>query len=287
MKKVAKFCAYLMTMAMLLTTAACSGTAASSASTSSASGTVSAASAGSAASASNTVKSADDLPGKKIGVQLGTTGDIYASDYEKKGSTIERYNKGADAILALKQSKIDCVIIDNEPAKVFVSNNSDLKILDQPFVEEQYAIALKKGNTALKDKINSALAELKSDGTLKKITENYIGEKAGTQPYTSPAGVKRTNGTLTMATNPAFPPYENMDGSKVVGFDVDMAQAVCDKLGMELKIESMEFDSILAAISSGKADVGIAGMSVTDERKQSVDFTDSYTTATQAIIVKK
>ena len=65
----------------------------------------------------NTVFSADDLPGKTIGVQLGTTGDIYASDYEAEGSVIERYSKGADAIQALKQGKIDCVIIDEQPAK--------------------------------------------------------------------------------------------------------------------------------------------------------------------------
>lgn len=70
------------------------------------------------------IKSADDLPGAVIGVQLGTTGDILASDYEEDGSTIERYNKGADAVLALIQGKIDCVIIDNEPAKAYVAANN-------------------------------------------------------------------------------------------------------------------------------------------------------------------
>jgi ABC-type amino acid transport substrate-binding protein len=90
----------------------------------------------------NTVFTLDDLPKKTMGVQLGTTGDIYASDYEKEGSTIEKYNKGADAILALKQGKVDCVIIDNEPAKVFVSKNDDLKILDEPFAIEDYAISI-------------------------------------------------------------------------------------------------------------------------------------------------
>ena len=77
-----------------------------------------------------TVASKDDLPGATIGVQLGTTGDIFASDYEKEGSAIERYNKGADAIVALNQDKIDCVIIDSEPAKAFVAANAGLKILE-------------------------------------------------------------------------------------------------------------------------------------------------------------
>ena len=95
----------------------------------------------------NTVHSVDDLEGKTIGVQLGTTGDIYAEDV--KDAKVEKYNKGADAVQALKQGKIDAVIIDAEPAKVFVEKNDDLEILDEPFAEEEYAIAMKLDNTEL------------------------------------------------------------------------------------------------------------------------------------------
>lgn len=270
-----KILALVLVAALCFSLAACTGTSSSSSKTDSSS----------QATASITGKK--DLAGKKIGVQLGTTGDIYASDYEKEGSKIERYNKGADAIMALTQGKIDCVIIDNEPAKVFVANNSSLKILEEPFEVEDYAICLAKSNTELKDKINAALKTLKDNGTLKKIIDNYIGENAGKTPYTSPADVKRTNGTLTMATNAEFPPYEYVESEKVVGIDADMAQAVCDVLGYELKIDNMEFDSIISAVSSGKADIGVAGMTVTDERLKAVNFTDPYTTATQVIIVKK
>lgn len=235
----------------------------------------------------NTVNSVEDLPGKTIGVQLGTTGDIYASDYEAEGSTIERYNKGADAVQALKQGKVDCVIIDEQPAKAFVEKNSDLKILDEEFALEEYAICISKENAELKDKINTALAELKDEGTLDNIINNYIGDDTkGKTPYVSPEGIDRSNGTLTMATNAAFEPYEFYKDQVVVGIDADMAQAVCDKLGMELKIEDMEFDSIINAVTSGKADVGIAGMTVTEDRLLSVDFSDPYTTATQVVIVR-
>lgn len=233
----------------------------------------------------NTVHSLDDLPGKTIGVQLGTTGDIFATDIE--GATVERYNKGADAVQALKQGKVDAVLIDNEPAKVFVSNNEELMILDEPFAVEEYAIAIKKGNDELTEKINTALGELKNDGTLDNIRKNWIGDEAGNYPYTSPEGTDRSNGTLVMATNPEFPPYESMSGDAVVGFDADMMQAVCDRMGMELIIESMSFDSIITAVDSGKADVGVAGMTVTPERQENVNFSDSYTTATQVIIVRK
>jgi len=236
--------------------------------------------------AANTVFSADDLAGKTIGVQLGTTGDVYASDYEEEGSTIDRYSKGTDAVQALKQGKVDCVIIDNEPAKVFVSKNSDLKILDEPFADEDYAICLKQGNDELKGKINGAIATLKENGTLNDIIDNYIGDDTGKTPYTSPADVDYSNGTLTMATNAEFQPYEYKKDDKIIGIDADMAQAICDILGMKLVIVDTAFDSIITTVQTGKADVGIAGMTVTDERKQNVDFTDSYTTATQVIIVR-
>jgi polar amino acid transport system substrate-binding protein len=90
-----------------------------------------------------------------------------------------------------------------------------------------------------------------------------------------------------MATNAAFPPYEYTESDTVVGIDADIAQAICEKLGYKLVIDDMEFDSIITAVQSGKADFGMAGMTVTEERLKSIDFTDSYTTATQVIIVKK
>lgn len=235
-----------------------------------------------------TIASADDLPGAKIGVQTGTTGDIYASDYEEEGSSIERFSKGADAVIALKSGKIDCVIIDAEPAKAFVEKNDGIKILDEPFEIEEYAIAVAKEKTELTADINKALAQLKESGKLDEIVSNYIGDDTkGKHPYTSPEGVDRSKGKLVMATNAAFEPYEFIENEKIVGIDADMAQAVCDILGYELEISDMEFDSIITAVQSGKADIGVAGMTVTEERLKNINFTDPYTTATQVIIVKE
>ena len=111
-----------------------------------------------------------DLEGKKIGVQQGTTGDLYATD-EFGDDAVERYNKGFEAVQALSQEKIDAVIIDGEPAKVFVSENEGLKILDEAYTEEEYAIAVKKGNTELLKGINAAIAKLKESGELQKIVD--------------------------------------------------------------------------------------------------------------------
>lgn len=232
------------------------------------------------------VKKVDDLETATIGVQLGTTGDIYASDYKETGATIQQFNKGADAVQALKQGKVDCVVIDEQPAKAFVERNRDLSILEEDFVKEEYAICIAKDNDQLLKKVNKALKELKEDGTLKQIIGNYIGDSTkGKQPYESPEGIEY-NGKLVMATNAEFEPYEYREDGKIVGIDVEMATAVADKLGMELEIQDMQFDSIITAVQSGKADMGVAGMTVTEDRLKNINFSDPYTTATQVIIVR-
>jgi len=126
------------------------------------------------------IVSVDDLfaEGAKhvIGVQRNTTGDLYTTwDLEDAGlATIDRYSKGADAVQALKTGKVDCVVIDNEPAKAFVAEIEGLKILDTQYIEEQYAGAMSKDNKALYEAVNSALAELIADGTVKGIIDKYI-----------------------------------------------------------------------------------------------------------------
>lgn len=231
------------------------------------------------------VEKLDDLADATIGVQLGTIGDTYVSD-KYPNAEIQQFNKGADAIQSLKQGKVDCVVIDKLPAEAFVALNSDLSILEEEFTDEDYAIAIAKGNTKLLEQINEALSELKKNGTMQKIIDNYIGDNKGSYQYTTPEGTDKSNGILVMATNAAFEPYEYVEGGKIVGIDADLARAIADILGMELKIEDMEFDSIITAVSSGKADIGMAGMTVTEDRLKSINFTDSYTTSTQVIVVR-
>ncbi|HCL02064.1 MAG TPA: amino acid ABC transporter substrate-binding protein [Lachnoclostridium phytofermentans] len=228
-----------------------------------------------------------DLKGTTVGVQTGTTGDILVTDDKELGvKTVEHYNKGFEAVQALMQGKIDAVVIDDQPAKVFVEKNKGLKIIDEEYTSEAYAIGIAKGNTELKDKINAAIAQIKEDGTLQGIIDYYIGNVEGATPYAK-KDVDRPNGTLVMATNAEFPPYESIEGNSVVGLDVDMAQAIADILGMELKVEDMAFDSIIANITSGKSDIGVAGLTDNEERRQSIDFSDSYYTGRQVIIVKE
>ena len=111
-----------------------------------------------------------------IGVQRNTTGDLYTTwDLEDAGKAqIDRYSKGADAVQALITGKVDCVVIDNEPAKAFVAANAGLKILETEYVLEDYAAAMSKDNAELYEAVNAALEELIADGTIQAIIDKYI-----------------------------------------------------------------------------------------------------------------
>ena len=119
------------------------------------------------------IASVDDLAGKTIGTQRGTTGYIYCTDDFGEDSVVA-YDNGLTAVQALNNGQVDAVVIDNAPAKEFVAANTGLKILDTAYAQEDYAIGVAKGNTALLDAINGALKELQADGTLQSIVDKYI-----------------------------------------------------------------------------------------------------------------
>lgn len=271
---------------------ACSSTSSSTAASASSTASSAASTAASEAS-TQAIQTLDDLNGKTVGVQLGTTGDLLMSEEVGKAdglnlAGVEQYNKAADAVQALLTNKIDAVCIDDQVAKNFVAANEDkLTMLDTAYKEESYAIAVSKDNPELTEALNGAIAELKEDGTLDAILNKYIAKEEGATGYVTPEGTEYPNGTLVMATNATFDPYEYIENGEVVGIDAEFAKALCDKLGYDLEIEDMEFDSIIAAVNSGKADFGMAGMTVTPERQEQIDFTDTYCTAAQNIIVLK
>lgn len=139
---------------------------------------------------------------------------------------------------------------------------------------------------------NTASTDAAAEGTTEDVEAEATKEEAedaeAAEGATDAAEVTTVEpGVLTMGTNATFPPYEYKDGDDVVGIDAEIAQAMADKLGLQLEIVDMDFDSLVASVQSGKIDMSLAGMTVTEERKQNVDFTDSYATGVQVIIVKE
>ena len=133
------------------------------------------------------IASPDDLKDVKVGVQTGTTGDLYVSDLSEDGVEVMQFSKGIDAVIALTQGKVDAVVIDGEPAKVFVEGNEGLVLLDEAFTEEEYAIAVAPENEELLEQINTALAELEESGELQAVVDKYISSDSAEEETTEAA----------------------------------------------------------------------------------------------------
>ncbi len=222
----------------------------------------------------------------KVGVQTNTTGHLYTSwDFGEDAAVA--YSNGALAVEALTNGKVDCVIIDNEPAKAYVAANTGLKILETEYAVEDYAICFQKGNTELRDAVDGALKALIADGSVKAIVDKYIN---GTDEALVGVPVEAEDTDkpeLIMATNAEFPPYEYIDGDMYYGIDVEVAKIIADKLGYDLVIANVEFDSIIPGVQAGKYSMGMAGMTVTEDRLKSVDFSSTYATGVQVVIVSE
>ena len=264
------------------------------------------------------MKTKADLQGAVIGVQLGTTSDGLATELEKKGdgTKVERYNKGADAIQALLQGKIDCMVTDEAPAKAFQRVNPSLQILPETFDASSFAICVAKDHGELKQSINHAIRILKANGVIDSIVNRHL-ERGIAVAYTPKISAGKLNSSagklnsssdtahpsdakkmgpealqklglkksLRFATNATFEPFEYYQNGKIVGIDVDVANAIGDVLGVDVEILDMEFDAIITSVQAGKADAGIAGITVTPEREKNIGFTDSYADVRQVIMV--
>lgn len=158
-----------------------------------------------------------------------------------------------------------------------------LKILPTDYPEEQIAAAVQKGNTELLDQLNAILDELEADGTLGAILDYYLTGEGEAPSFQT--DVAEDAPELVMATSADYPPYEYYENDMVVGIDADIARAVADKLGMKLRIDDMDFNSIIAAVQTGKVDMALASLTASPDRAESVDFTDVYMIAVNNIVV--
>ena len=187
------------------------------------------------------------------------------------------------ASLAACGSKEPAPAADGSAAAEPAAAGVQLKILDSEYVTEDYAIAVAKENTDLLDSINTALTALIDNGTVAQVVDYYVSGEGELPAFQQDVAADAE--VLTMGTNAAFPPYEFYENETIVGIDAVIAGLIADELGMKLEIQDMDFDAIIPAVVSGKIDMGMAGMTVTDERLQSVSFSESYATGVQVVIV--
>ena len=158
-----------------------------------------------------------------------------------------------------------------------------VKVLDYKLTDELYAFGVEKGNEELLAKTNEYLAKIKEDGTLDKIIKKYFADE-GEITVTKSAAKDDSKDQLVVATNAQFPPFESTSGDGYVGIDIEIMAGLAEYLGKELVIVDVEFDSVLLEVDTGKANIAAAGLTVSEERKKSVTFSESYYTASQVII---
>ncbi|MCL2367048.1 MAG: transporter substrate-binding domain-containing protein [Oscillospiraceae bacterium] len=231
------------------------------------------------------ITSVEDLATATIGVQRDTTGHIFV-DENFPDATVDAFTQGGDAVWALLSGTVDAVVIDSLPAARFVfANQGQLKILDAELTQEYYGIAFPLGSsyTALFD---NALNQLRANGTMDAIYDYWINENPEASRYVTPAGTAHPNGVLLMGTDAGFEPFEFMEGNEIVGFDVCLVRAIGDVLGYQIEIINMDFGSIILAVQTGQVDFGMAGMTIRDDRREHVDFTQGYFNASQVAIVR-
>ena len=240
------------------------------------------------AAAEEKLTSVDQLKTERLAAQRGTVGQFIAEDLlgDKKTELLTTYEKYVDAIASLRQGKIRAVVMDELPAKRFLSEVKGLTIMDEALSEESYAIGFKKGSAELLGQVNKALSELKADGTLAAIFDKYLNGDVGA---ISPEGIDLNKGAkggrLIVGTEAGFAPYELKVGSGYIGIDIEMCAAIAKKLGRELVIENMNFDALPMAVSTGKVDMICAGITVTEERKENMDFSDNYVDGARQVAV--
>ena len=227
----------------------------------------------------------------KIGVQAGTTGEYFVkgdadwgfdgiAGYEAAG-----YNNGGLAVNDMRNGNVKYVIIDEQPAKQLANSIDGIKVIDIPLTEEEYAFGVDKDQPELYAAINLIVAEMKLNGKLNAIVKAYAtGEDI--EPFESASfDASKADKQLVVATNAAFAPFEYKEGDKFAGIDMEIAKYIADKLDMELVIMDMEFDSVVTSVGKNGVDVAMAGLTVNETRKQSVNFTESYYNAAQMLIV--
>ena len=232
----------------------------------------------------SSIETLEDLNGKRIGVQIGTTSEQIVQNKIEK-ATIVQFATGEEASIALQEKKIDAIIIDELPAKSIVARCPKLRIAENPVGDEEYAIAVKKGNKELLDSVNKTITESKKDGTYRKLVNSFISVEGKIHtPLPSPAD---PSGELLMGTNAAFPPFEYFENGKIIGFDISLGELIANDMNKKLELVDQPFDALIPSLISGSIDFIAAGLSTSEDRKNVVDFSLPYYKSHQVIVTRK
>ncbi len=229
-----------------------------------------------------------DLNGKSIGVQTGTSFDEMVAEV-LPDSKIEYYNTKADEVAALTGHKIDAFVVDEAVAQILMREYDQVTYLPDylDYFESAPVFAKSAKGEALRDQFNAFLEGL-PEGTLDELETKWFGEDESAKTMPDISGFSAENGTLKVATESGYAPFEYVRDGEVVGYDMELSAMFCEAYGYGMEIVDMNFDAILPAIQTGKCDFAAAGLNVTPERQESVLFSNpNFTGGTVAVVLKE
>ena len=226
----------------------------------------------------------DEVIVSKIGAQKGTTSKMYADIL--KGVEVVSYDTFALAAKDMNNGNVDYVIVDKTTGEALCREIDGLKINPIALSSENYGIAIDKAQADLKTKIDAILAD-KAD-EIQAIKDKYMNnEEAAFVGVTSAAkDASKAKDQLVVATNAEFAPWEYKEGNQYFGIDMEIAALFAKELGMELVIEDMDFDNVVGSVGKQNIDIGMSGITITAERAEVVNFSDSYYTESIVIVHK-
>jgi polar amino acid transport system substrate-binding protein len=231
----------------------------------------------------------DDLVGKKVGAQLGTTGAIEAGKIQNV--EVKTYDSYDLAFLDLANGQIDAVIADYPTALGFVDKNKDkLMVVGEVFTDESYGIAVCRNQPELLDKINAGLAAVKANGTTGKLEEKWLAEASAAGTFSVPMVEGTISGpAVRVATDATFPPFEIVDEStlELTGFDIELMRAIAAEANLNIEFVNIAFDSVVAGLAQCQYDAAIAAITITEERAKEMLFSDAYINAGQIVVIRK
>lgn len=243
------------------------------------------------------VGSLEDLSGRTLGVQSATTGEDYANENAPEDAEIQAFENPGDLLTALQSGQIDAVLQDLPVNAEFARTNEGFEIVEEYDTGEQYGFAVaEEGSDALLEGINSALGELRDDGTYDQIFDKYFSTEEGATEI--PTDFEQmegadpsqydlvSEGTLTVCSDIPYAPFEFEENGEFTGFDIDLMRAIAGKLGVELEVKAIGFDPIQSgtALNSDQCDVAASAMTITEEREENLDFSEPYYDAKQSLL---
>jgi polar amino acid transport system substrate-binding protein len=218
------------------------------------------------------LSSVDDLKDKRIGVLLGSAHESYATEHYPNALILQYKNSG-DILLAIKTNKIDAALYDAEPLREIFKKDKSLALLGETLFSFDVGVGFNKKNNQLKDRFNTFLAEIKANGIYDDMVNRWMIKGEIVMPEISEP---KTEATLLVGVSDGNLPFTIVKDNQLIGFDIELSKRFAAFEGKNIKFLNMDFGSLIAAVSTGKADMIASSIYVTNERKKQIDFSDPY-----------